>query len=42
MKNKFRIIDDNTIAIEINFKGSKYDCLIDKEDFDKVASIKTT
>ena len=42
MKNKTVIIDNNTIGIEINYKGEKKIAYIDKEDLNKVDYIKGT
>lgn len=42
MKNKYTVIDEETIAIIIDYKGSKYYCYIDKDDLDKVSQIKGT
>lgn len=42
MKNEFIVIDENTIAIIIVFKGHKFNCYIDKEDLPKVSQIRGT
>ena len=42
MKNKYVEIDDETIAIEINYKGDTYNTYIDKQDLDKADSVKGT
>lgn len=41
MKNKYEITGD-IVKIHIVSKCGDYDCIIDKEDFDKVSSVKTS
>lgn len=40
MKNRVVEIDDNIVAIEIIYKGTRLLCYISKEDLLKVSSIK--
>lgn len=42
MKNEVIIIDENTCAIVIVYKGNKFYTYIDKEDLEKVSKFKTT
>lgn len=42
MKNEYIVIDESTIAVVIDYKGSKYYCYIDSEDLAKVSQVKGT